>query len=164
MFRLISPRRLALAGAVAAATAAGTGGTVLTTHLTAASNPPAAQSQTQTQSQSPLAGTQGQANGRRHHNRVDMVIGKVTAVSSTSISLADSAGKVTTYALSPRVKAFGPNHDPEKVTSLPVGEIVIAAVGDPHRDKGTTTGNGATQPAADQNVVVRIRDTGFKAA
>ena len=161
MFRLISPRRLAIVGAVAAATAAGTGGTVLATQLTAASNPPAAHSPTP--SQAPSAGTQGQANGRRHHDRVDMVIGKVTEVSSTSISLADSAGKVTTYTLSPRVKVFGPNHDPEKVTSLPVGEIVIAATGDPRRDKGTGTGNGATQPAADQNVVVRIRDTGFKA-
>jgi len=158
MFSLTSPRRLALVGAIAAVTAGGTGGTVLATRLTAASNPTATQSQVQTPSPSPKAGTQGQAKDKHHRDRADLVIGKVVSVSSTSITLADPAGKQTTYALSPKVKVFGPNHQPEQVTSLPAGEIVLAATGDRGRDKGAA----ASQPAPDHDVIVRIRDTGFK--
>lgn len=170
MFPVITRRRLVVAAAIATATAGAATGTVLATRSSAAST---AASSTATSPSPTPEGVPGAGHHRgllRHGLRhTHMLVGRVTSVSSSSISLANYLGTVTTYSVSPKVRVVGPDRKPESLTSLPVGEIVIAVevsrpeaaagLSSPAATPQTTPGVSTGTP-----VVVLIRDTGFKAA
>ena len=167
MFPLISRKRLLIAGGVLAVTVGTAGGTVLATRPTSASLPSTASSQAAAQpSPTPKSATPGV---HKHHGLGGLVLGRVTATPTTSsISIADAAGTVTTYAVSPHVKVSTWNHSQESVTSIPVGELVVLVERHPRAETAPGTGTssaaaqGQTQPGP--AMVLGIRDTGFKAA
>lgn len=166
MIPILSRKRLLLAGAIAVVTAGAAGGTVLATRSTAAS-PSASSNAPNTPSPSPSPGVVHPHRGLGHHRarHLELIIGRVTAVSASSISLADSHGTVTTYTLASHVRVVGPDHQPESLQSIPVGEIVVAVEATHHTSHHlgspeATPGAGRTTEA--QVVVVAIRDSGFR--
>jgi hypothetical protein len=170
MFPVITRKRLVVAAAIATATAGAATGTVLATRSSAASPPTSGTAMSPSPTPKAVPGA-GHRHGLLRHGlrHTHMLVGRVTSVSSSSISLANYLGAVTTYSVSPKVRVVGPDSKPESLTSLPVGEIVIAVeVTRPAPAEGTASTTPTPQttagPATGTPVVVLIRDTGFKAS
>lgn len=164
----ISRKRLIGAGVIAAAGTAAIGGTALAAH--SSSSPLTATTAASQGSPSPSASPGATAkHGGRHGGAEWMLkLGKVTDVSTSSITVVDAAGASTTYAVGPKVKVVNFNRQPEDLKAIQTGELVVVFGGHPHHDgrKGqgaSTPSPSAAQPSATQPVAVAIEDTGFKA-
>jgi hypothetical protein len=162
MFPVISRKRLIVTGVISAVTAAGAGGTVIAAR-SASSSIPLTQPQTATPpSPSPSPGAPA-AKGKRKGGMPALHIGKVTAISSTSITVVDASGVSTAYTLSPKLKVVTFKHQTEAVSAIPVGELVVVVAGHQHGAKGPAASPTPAPAQPSQLIAVAIEDTGFKA-
>ena len=169
MFQLISRKRLAIAGAVAAVTAGGTAGTVLAGHATAAQVTAATPGQgPATPTPSPAAKAPG---SHKPHGKAAATLGglqlvKVISLNGQQLTVADSAGAQTTYTVGSGARVVGPKRAPETLGDLKPGEliVIVAHHGHPKAAAGTAPATPSPQTSTGPSTVVLIRDTGFKAA
>ena len=155
MFRLIPRTRLLLAGAAATAALGAVGGTALANASPTAATVNATQAAATTATPSPAA--------RAREHRHERELGRVTAVSATEISIADHTGKVHTFRVGDRTRVLGPDGKPEKLSEIPIGELVIVTEAATRPDPAASPATSAAAPG-DAHMALVIRDTGFKAA
>jgi hypothetical protein len=166
MFSILSRKRLLVAGAVAAITAGGAGGTLLASHATAAQVTAATPGQGQSQAAatpSPSPNARTPHHGKGAERLGDLHLVKVIKLDGQQLTVADSAGTQTTYTIATNARVVGPKRAPETLGSLKPGELIVIAAGHGHK-----AGNGATAqpqtPTGNAGMVTVIRDTGFVAA
>jgi hypothetical protein len=164
MFPVITKKRLVLTGAIATVTAVAAGGTALAARSAAAPLTATTQPQQSATSPSPAPGMPTKKD-RKGAGAPSLHLGRVTAVSATSITVVDAAGTSTTYTLSPKVKVATFNHKTEAATAIPTGELVVIVTGHQHgAGKGQAVSPSPTPAQPAPATAVAIEDTGFKAA
>ena len=168
MFPIISRKRLAIAGAVAAITAGGAGGTILASRVTAAPVTATASGQSQSQaaaspSPSPDAKAHRPGGGAMRKLLGDLHLVKVVKLDGQQLTVADASGTQTTYTVATNARVVGPKRTPETLSSLKPGELVILVAA--HDHKAAPNSSPQAQPATTgEPTVMVIRDTGFIAA
>lgn len=161
-------RRRLIAGGIASAAVAGAIGTTV---LVAHGSSPAASLQTAAPAQSATATPSPTPATVPHHRLAGaMVIGRVTSVTSSTLTVVDAKGATHTLSVAARTKVTGPSGT-EAVTSIPAGELVIVESRSPRSKAASgaststsTASSSGSSAAAGDTVAVAIRDTGFKAA
>ena len=170
MTALLSRRRLAVAGGLAAVAVGGATGTVLAVHGQSGSS---AQDVAASASPSPSPGTpgKGHGNGKANGLRGHLGLDRVVSTGSNSITVADHTGAQHTYAVAPRARITDADGKTESLSSLKTDELVVLVLGGKgHKpgDDGTSSSSSSTPTASPSATatptVVMIRDTGFAAA
>jgi hypothetical protein len=99
------------------------------------------------------------------------VIGRLVSTEPGSITLADATGHTSTYTVGSRTKVLGPDHQPESLSAIPTGELVVVTVSSrgagPSKGRShpapTPASSGDTVPAGGPTAAVAVEDTGFAA-
>jgi hypothetical protein len=165
MFPLLSRRRLTVAIIVIVTAAAVSGVAALAVRAFSGVTP------SSTSASAPVTGpaTQPKAPRARRANRT--VIGKLVSAEPASITVADAAGHTSTYTIGSGTKVLGPDHQPESLTAIPTGELVVvtASFRGAGHSKGqvspapTPTSSGGAVPGGRPAMAVAVEDTGFAA-